>query len=1004
MLSDICMHFPEARAWFDLMDRAFVDHDRGYLPSELVFPPELTETGQDVRLWNMDGAVETVFAANQALFSVLCELGIQPDMVAGHSSGDYSALLAAGCFENATDEQLLRHIRELNTVYEEVAAKCKIPKASLLAVGSADDEILGRVLNELAPDLVIALDNCPQQKVLCGTNEAIDRAARLLGAAGAVVERLPFGRPYHTRLFALFSEPLRAFFDHLDLSPPATEIYSCATAAPYPLASPDFREVAVAQWERPVRFRETIEAMYAAGARVFVEVGPRGNLTGFVENTLRGRQVVAVPANTLQRSGIAQLNHAVGLLAAQGIALRPEYLYARRTPRRVSLRRGEMGKSTVSSGSVKLSLRLPRLKLADHIRSAVAGQRVQTRATSLAEGRATAMDKYFESMEQFLRVEREVMQAALASGHSLPARQETLPLRETALPFVDRIVSLELGSRAVALCDLNLEKHRFLRDHTLGAGVSTFDPDLVGLPVLPLAVSIEMLAEAASLVLRGQICVGVRHVQAHRWVVLESNHLTLRLTAVLAESTNEVRVRADLEDGSSTETAGRGQPLVEATITFASQHAPTAPAGEFTLRAARPSKWRAGEMYGRTGMFHGKAFQMVDRMDRSGEDGAEATLVGGEYSGWISSTPTPEFLTDPMLLDAMGQVIGYWVGDRFQKGLSVFPIKLDRLEVLSGALQPGERALCRARVTHVDEDWLRSDIEVVRQDGTVMVRMHKWEDRRLDLPPRLYAFRISPHEVFLSDEWPQVLVGLPNASTCKACRLRLPRTVLEAHGGLWLRVLAYLVLSRDERREWQRLSPAPVSRRLDWLAGRIAAKDAVRLLLEPQLGLLRLADIEIYVDQRGRPAVRGQWMEPGRGATHVTIAHSGGEALAIATDGRSCAGLGADLEQMSRVGEVVRSAALTEREDRWLAAVEQHARTEWAARFWCAKEAVSKALGCGLTHGGQEIEVCDVDRERGVLSLAIGSSDERRADGRFQRRIEACTTSDGLVVTGVAVV
>src|SRR4029077_18795902 len=128
MLADVCMHFPDARGWFDLMDRAFVDHARDYLPSELVFPPGGADDDGDARLWSMDGAVETVFAANQALLAVLTQLDVRPHMIAGHSSGDYSALLAAGCLAIAGDDQLEEHIRALNAVYEAFAAREEMPR------------------------------------------------------------------------------------------------------------------------------------------------------------------------------------------------------------------------------------------------------------------------------------------------------------------------------------------------------------------------------------------------------------------------------------------------------------------------------------------------------------------------------------------------------------------------------------------------------------------------------------------------------------------------------------------------------------------------------------------------------------------------------------------------------------------------------------------------------------------------------------------------------------
>jgi phosphopantetheinyl transferase len=320
------------------------------------------------------------------------------------------------------------------------------------------------------------------------------------------------------------------------------------------------------------------------------------------------------------------------------------------------------------------------------------------------------------------------------------------------------------------------------------------------------------------------------------------------------------------------------------------------------------------------------------------------------------------------------------------------------------ALAPADRACCRVRVTHVSDDAVVSDIDVVAADGTLRVCMHQWEDRRLDLPQRLYDFRIAPHAVLLSDEWPRGLAGLAAAGSARACRLRVPRPLLEAHGGIWLRVVAYLVLSRDERGQWQRLSTAPMQRRLDWLAGRIAAKDAVRLLLRPRLGLLRPCDIEIYGEPGQRPQVRGPWMRTIGCAPHVTIAHSSGEAVAIAIDGEACDGIGVDIEKVGRVGDVVRSASLTSEECRWLAAIDEHARPEWTTRVWCAKEAVGKALGCGLPNGGQDLEVRELDRTRGILEVALRGSLERERGDLSGKRIVACTTSEVTLVTAAAIV
>ena len=95
------------------------------------------------------------------------------------------------------------------------------------------------------------------------------------------------------------------------------------------------RELAVAQWTQTVAFRETIEAMHADGLRLFVDVGARGNLAGFVEDTLRGKPSFAVAANLPRRAGLTQLNHLVAATFAHGAALKTDYLYARRRPRAI---------------------------------------------------------------------------------------------------------------------------------------------------------------------------------------------------------------------------------------------------------------------------------------------------------------------------------------------------------------------------------------------------------------------------------------------------------------------------------------------------------------------------------------------------------------------------------------------------------------------------------------------------------------------------------------------
>ena len=177
------------------------------------------------------------------------------------------------------------------------------------------------------------MDNCPHQTVLVGSKGPVEQAIEILRRRGLIYEALSFDRPYHTPLFQAYAEGLeREFFSRLPIAAPRIDTYSCTTASRYPTDPAAIRELFIAHWVGPVLFRDTVKKMYADGVRVFVEVGPQGNLTAFVDDILRGEPHLAMPSNTARRSGITQLNHLVGVLAAYGTAMSLDDLYARRDP------------------------------------------------------------------------------------------------------------------------------------------------------------------------------------------------------------------------------------------------------------------------------------------------------------------------------------------------------------------------------------------------------------------------------------------------------------------------------------------------------------------------------------------------------------------------------------------------------------------------------------------------------------------------------------------------
>ena len=224
------------------------------------------------------------------------------------------------------------------------------------------------------------MDNCPHQAVLVGEAGAAARARELAVAEGLMCEQLPYDRAVHTPLFAPFAEDLRATFARLPVSAPKVPMWSCTTAAPCPQSPEEMRELLVEHWTRPVRFRETIEALYEDGVRVFVEAGPRGNMTSFIEDILRGSDACAVAADVRRRSGTEQLNHLVARLAVHDVELDLGYLFSQRRPRDLEWRPGLAldagagaepgspagpGSGTVARLEVALSTSWPMLRLSE---------------------------------------------------------------------------------------------------------------------------------------------------------------------------------------------------------------------------------------------------------------------------------------------------------------------------------------------------------------------------------------------------------------------------------------------------------------------------------------------------------------------------------------------------------------------------------------------------------------------------------------------------------------
>jgi len=431
MLGELCLHFEEVRRWFDRLDRAFVERGREPLPSQIVFPqrhvtPAERET-VEAALWSMEYALPLVATADSALYHLLLLLGVDPQAIAGHSTAQDLALEAAAFAGDTTSDNVMDKPVIEDRVIEQWVHDL-VPPARLLSVGASDPARIAALARESGGTLYVAMDNCPNQVVLCGDSEAINAARATLEAEGALCQFLPFDRGYHTPMYRPICDRLEQTAGSYEDRIPKIPVYCTTTGRRLPETPSEIRRIMIDQWAEPIRFRETIETMYADGVRLFLEVGPRGNLTGFVDDILAGQDYAAIPCDLASRGGLLQLHHALALLCAHGVPVNLDRLYSSRRPAKVSLN-GEAPSPAVPPRRrpLKLKMDIPLITLDDadraHLRDCLttalggsASNPAITPPATPAPAGSPLMQTHIDTLDRILATHEEIMHAMLSQS------------------------------------------------------------------------------------------------------------------------------------------------------------------------------------------------------------------------------------------------------------------------------------------------------------------------------------------------------------------------------------------------------------------------------------------------------------------------------------------------------------------------------------------------------------------------------------------------------------
>jgi acyl transferase domain-containing protein len=164
--------------------------------------------------------------------------------------------------------------------------------------------VLPRGAHGAEPGVVLANHNAPDQVVIAGPDAAVTGACEKLVAAGLAARTIPVACAFHSPVVAGARHAFVGRLADADVRAPSLPVYACSTARPYEQSADEVRRGLADQIALPVRFVEQIEAMYAGGARVFVEAGPGGVLTELVGRILRGREHVAIACDRGGAAGV----------------------------------------------------------------------------------------------------------------------------------------------------------------------------------------------------------------------------------------------------------------------------------------------------------------------------------------------------------------------------------------------------------------------------------------------------------------------------------------------------------------------------------------------------------------------------------------------------------------------------------------------------------------------------------------------------------------------------
>ncbi|HWE87916.1 MAG TPA: acyltransferase domain-containing protein [Pseudonocardiaceae bacterium] len=541
---------------------------------------------------------ESLSAVGRLLARALGKLAVRPDAVAGHSVGEWVAMIVGGIFSGTEFDEMLTST-DLDAI--------RVPGVQFAVLGCGVDQVSAELAGRAG--LVISHDNSTNQTIACGPDAAIAELVDTFREQGTICQILPFRSGFHTPTLKPYLAAFEAGVPSLRIADALMPVWSATTARPFPADTEAIRRLCVRHLLEPVRFRDTVKAMYAAGTRVFVQVGA-GQLGSLIDDTLADVEHLTVAANSAHRGGIDQLRRLATALWVEGAT--PDF-------------------DALEPGNDVLRLIKP-IHIG-HTASAPAMPATSVSGVGVAE--------------PLIRL-REL-------GTRLPVAREFAALLDDVAGSVATV--LDASSRTVrpsvvgTSLSVSTATMPYLLDHCFVPQRADWPSVADRRPVMPATTILAQLMELAEKNAQGQLAVGVEDLRFDRWLVAEP----AVEVAVQVRRVGPDRMRVALGDyAEGVVLLGRDYP---ADITVAWQLETDERAPALSADALYRQRW----------MFHGRQFQVITASTAISDGGIRGELtvptapgalldgVGQLLGQWLVETHPARWIAFPIRIRQVRQ-------------------------------------------------------------------------------------------------------------------------------------------------------------------------------------------------------------------------------------------------------------------------------------------------------------------------------------------------------------